>query len=198
MVPSEKKVQPLSNRFWFSPILELARMRILSFKYQGLCSLWYLGLGGHLNKSIPMQGQEPGIWGFRWANRAVLRPSISLLTLHKMISEMLPTSLLGNLPFFLFWPLLTYLRDGIELYFIFLQLLTQSSQSQPLKAVVCTMPCGQLYKELHLSSRFVLFPPFTEALSWFSKHSQIQAIFCPRKKFLWSVTSFYCSGFLLQ
>lgn len=56
--PKEKKVQHLPNIFWLSPILRLPPMRILSFKYQGLCSALYLDLGGQLNKSLTMQGRN--------------------------------------------------------------------------------------------------------------------------------------------
>ena len=42
-------------------------------------------LGRHLTKWIPTQEQVPCIWGFRRANRTVLRPFVPLLTSHEII-----------------------------------------------------------------------------------------------------------------
>lgn len=110
------------------PVLGLARMRILSFKYQGFCSLLYLDLGGHLN-TVTTQGQEPGVWSLMWENRGILRPSISLPTLQEIISEMLLTSLLGNLFFFYLGFCNLFERGYLTLLCIFLQLLSQSNRS---------------------------------------------------------------------
>lgn len=92
-----------------------------------------------------------------------LRPSISLLPSQKMISEIFPTSLLGNLLFFSILTFVTWeMASNYTLLCIFLQLLIQSNQSQPLKAIMCALLSGQVDRELHFSSRFVLLQPSTE------------------------------------
>lgn len=56
----------------------------------------------------------------------------------------------------------------------------EQSKSVSQSQCVC-YPVWSALQRVSSSSRFVLLPPFTEALSWFSKDSQIQANFCPRK-----------------